>query len=387
MVLDLVGFGVILPILPLYAQDLGATPLVIGVVLSAYSVAQLLGAPLLGRWSDRVGRKPVLVLALVGSAVGHIVTGLSGTVWLIILARFLDGLSGGSLSVAQAAVSDLAPPEERPRLFGLLGAGIAVGFVAGPALGSLAALGGTKLPFFVAAALCGANALTAWWRVPETRPEPSGAPDAAPHRPAWSALWTTLASRTRLGSIVLTSLLTGLGFAGFEATFSLLARRRVGLEEGGAGLVFAAVGIVLAVVQGLLVRRVIGRVGELATAQLGIAVLVGGFAVGFDDLGWLGLAPALALLTVGQGLLSPSLSAAVASAAPPHQRGATFGIQQAASALSRVVGPLAATALYQVGVGLPYAVGGGLCLAALAVVQAARARPDPVPGKQPAYFS
>ena len=130
MVLDLVGFGIVLPILPLYAEDLGASPLTIGVVLSAYSVAQLLGAPLLGRWSDKVGRKPVLVLALIGSAVGHIVTGLAGTVWIIVLARFLDGLSGGSLSVAQAAVSDIAPAEERPRLFGMLGAGIAIGFAA-----------------------------------------------------------------------------------------------------------------------------------------------------------------------------------------------------------------------------------------------------------------
>ncbi|MFN0091234.1 MAG: MFS transporter, partial [Acidimicrobiales bacterium] len=168
--LDLVGFGIVLPILPLYAERFGASPSVIGLVLAAYSVGQLVGAPILGRLSDRYGRKPVLLLALAGSSLGHLVTGLAGSVWVVLAARAVDGLSGGSVSVAQAAVADLAPPAARARLFGLLGVAFAVGFVVGPALGSLAALGGPRLPFFLAAGLSGLNALTGLRRLPETRP-------------------------------------------------------------------------------------------------------------------------------------------------------------------------------------------------------------------------
>lgn len=365
VVLDLVGFGIILPVLPLYVEDLGASPAIIGVVLAAYSVAQLVGAPVLGRLSDHHGRRPVLVLALIGSAVGHLVTGLAGSVWVVLAARAFDGLSGGSLSIAHAAVTDLAPPPERPRLFGLLGAGIAIGFVAGPALGSLAALGGAHVPFFVAAALCGANAVSARWRLPAL-PARRGGPSVGPG--LIRGLGTALHPGTALGRTLLASLAVGVAFAGFESTFSLLGRERVGLTEGSAGLVFAGVGVVLAVVQGVVVRRLIERRGAQRTAVVAAVVDVAGFALLVPALGWWGFIPAIALLSAGQGLFSPAVATLVADVAPEERRGATFGVQQSVSAASRVLGPLLGLALFGARVPLPYVVGMGLALAGLAAL-------------------
>ncbi|HWW52785.1 MAG TPA: MFS transporter, partial [Acidimicrobiales bacterium] len=166
--LDLVGFGIILPVLPLYARKFHATPGLIGLLVASFSVAQLLCSPLWGRLSDRIGRKPVLIVSLLGTAVGSLLTGLAGGLVLLFLGRLVDGGSGASVSVAQASVADLAAPKERARLLGLLGAAFGLGFVLGPALGGLLSLVSPRLPFFVAAALAGGNAIVALRRLPET---------------------------------------------------------------------------------------------------------------------------------------------------------------------------------------------------------------------------
>lgn len=384
VVIDLLGFGIALPLLPLYVKnELGGSAVAVGVVLSAYSAAQLVGAPVLGRLSDRYGRRPVLVISLIGSAVGHLFTGLASSVALIILARAFDGFSGGSLSIAHAAAADLAPPPQRPRLFGLLGAGIALGFVAGPALGSLAALGGHRLPFFLAAALAGVNAATAWWRLPKLPPvaAASGRPavqDAGPGLlPAGSA-WRLLAPSGLLGRSLLAVLLVGIGFSGFEATFVLLGEDRVGLNERSAGLVFAGVGVVLSVVQAVLVKKVIGRLGATRTARSSVLVTTAGFLLLVPALGWAGLVPALVALTVGQGLLNPSMATIVSMVTPEERRGQVFGVQQAVGAASRILGPLSATALFALAVPAPYVAG-----AALAVVGALALLTLPVEDRAP----
>jgi DHA1 family tetracycline resistance protein-like MFS transporter len=371
VVLDLLGFGIVLPILPLYVRDLGATPIVIGLVLSAYSAAQLVGAPVLGRLSDRRGRRAVIVVSLVGSAVGHLVTGLAGSVAVIVAARAFDGFSGGSLSIAHAAVADLAPPEDRPRLFGMLGAGIAIGFVAGPALGSLAARGGVHLPFFIAAGLCGANAVTAWWRLsglPRPVPDGDGGPAAAAGG-GRAGGWTLLVPSSPLGRTLVASLVLTVGFSGFESTFGLLGQERVGLTVGTVGLVFAGVGVVLSVVQVVLVKRAVRAWGAVRTARTAAVANLVGFAVLVPAGGWLGLVPSLVLLTVGQGLLSPSLSTVVSALAPPERRGAVFGVQQAVAAGGRIVGPLLALGLFGLAVPSPYVAGALLALAGLVALR------------------
>jgi multidrug resistance protein len=162
--LDLVGFGVVFPLLPIYSERFGASPAVATLLITSFSAAQLVCAPLWGRLSDRVGRKPILLLSLVGTCIGSLVTGLAGALWVLFLGRVIDGISGASISVAQASVTDLAPPSQRARLLGLLGAAFGVGFVAGPALGALAALRGPHVPFLVASVLAGVNAIVAWRR-------------------------------------------------------------------------------------------------------------------------------------------------------------------------------------------------------------------------------
>ena len=177
---DLIGFGIVLPILPQYAQRFGATATVTGLLVASYSLAQLVFSPVWGRLSDRIGRKPVLVISLFGTAIGSLFTGIAGAIPLLFLGRIIDGASGGSVSVAQAAVSDVAAPADRARLMGLLGAAFGLGFVAGPAIAAIGALWGPHVPFFIAAAIAFVNALLAIRRLPETKPAALGERAPAP---------------------------------------------------------------------------------------------------------------------------------------------------------------------------------------------------------------
>jgi len=159
--LDLVGFGIVVPILGRYAERFGANGLQVGLMFASFSIAQMVFAPILGRISDKVGRKPVIVFSLIGTAIGSFVTGAAGALWVLFLGRILDGASGASVAVAQGAVADIAPPEQRARLMGMMGAAFGVGFVVGPALGGLAALGGPHVPFYLAGSIAAVNAVAA----------------------------------------------------------------------------------------------------------------------------------------------------------------------------------------------------------------------------------
>jgi multidrug resistance protein len=370
--LDLVGFGMILPVLARYAEDLGASATEAGLLVASFSVAQLLCSPLSGRLSDRVGRKPVLIMSLVGTAVGSLLTGLAGSLWLLFLARILDGASGASVSVAQAAVTDVAEPADRARLLGLLGAAFGVGFSMGPAIGGLAALVDHRLPFFVAAAIAAVNAAVAVRRLPETHPSRSRSPQV--RAPAAERLPTQPpAASTSLRRLVLVVFVAMAAFSGFEATFSLLADVRYELSESATYGVFFVIGLALVVVQGGLVGTVHERLGESATLRAGLAANALGLALLAVDAGWPGLVPALALLVMGQGLVAPTLAAAVAGRARADRRGMALGIQQSAGGLARVVGPAGAGALFDhVGVATPFVVAAVLAAVAVALVPSTR---------------
>jgi multidrug resistance protein len=425
--IDLVGFGIVVPILPLYAERFGVSATVVGALFASFSLAQLVAAPVLGRLSDRIGRKPVLLVSLFGTALGSLLTGLAGDVWVLFAGRILDGASGASVSVAQASVADLAPASQRPRLMGLLGAAFGVGFVAGPAIGALAGLGGPHLPFFVAAAIAFANGVVAVRRLPETHPDRAGgahregssaatadtaetahtahtahtaagdlgaAPEAlsdaeaiadapaldgpglvepghlevpapgGPHGPVVAP------RRSELVRLLVVAFVAMVAFSGFEATFGLLAEARLGLTISATAGVFTAIGLALVAVQAGLVGPVSDRLGEAGTLRAGLAANTAGLALLAVDRGWGSVVPALGLLVLGQGLLTPVLSSAVAGRAGAA-RGAWLGWQQSAGGLARVVGPVAAGALFQhVGVGAPFAAGAVLALGALALVPA-----------------
>lgn len=376
--IDLVGFGMVTPILPQYAERFGMSGATIGMLFASFSLAQLVFAPVWGRLSDRIGRKPVIVISLFGTALGSLLTGVAGTVWLLFLGRLVDGASGASVSVAQASVADVAGEEDRPRLMGMLGAAFGVGFVAGPALGALAALGGPHIPFYVAAVIAFVNAVVAIGRLPETHPTR----DAEEPDPVLSLDGPGLDSPSHIITphgtpdsiryvvvrLIVIAFVAMVAFSGFEATFALLAERRFGLTISSTSAVFAVIGIALVAVQGGMVGPVTTKLGESATLRFGLVANCLGLLVLAVDGGWTTLVVALALLVTGQGLLTPTLTSAVAGRAG-SMRGIWLGWQQSAGGVARVVGPIVAGPLFDhVGVGAPYVAGAVLAVLALMLV-------------------
>ncbi|MEX1004561.1 MAG: MFS transporter [Acidimicrobiia bacterium] len=353
---DLLGFGIIIPLLPLYAERFGASATTIGLLFASYSLAQFVFAPIWGRISDRVGRRPILLITIAGSAIGSLVLGLAGSLPMLFIGRILDGASGASVAVARATVSDVADSDQRPRLMGLLGAAFGLGFVIGPSLGALAALGSPSLPFYVAAGISVLNLIAGFIRIPETL----RAPTSTMHGTGLRSLPLPVLRLVILTFVGITA------FSAFEATFSLLGSARLDMTEPTVALVFAGIGLVLVATQAGLVGPITRALGETSTIRLGLILNVVGFAVISVADSWLTLPPGLALLALGQGLLTPTLSSAVAGMAP-ERAGVALGVQQSAGGLARVVGPVIGGALFAAAIPLPYIVAAGLTLIALPI--------------------
>lgn len=367
--IDLIGFGIVLPILPTYAKEFGASSFEATLLVSAFSVAQLIFAPVWGRLSDRIGRRPTLTLALLGTAAGSLLTGLAGSLWLLFLGRVVDGASGTSYVMGQAAVSDLTSSAGRPRALGLLASAFGLGFVVGPLIGSLTSIDALprETPFFVAAALAAVNAVLAWIRVPETL-APGTQREGSIRQDA--SLTNRLASvrRLGLGGLLAGALVTSMGFSGFEATLGLLLEERFELERSSVYGFFAIVGVLLVLVQ----VRLVGPVSARSPGARGLAAALGVVAIGLGllapDGGWPLFGVALVLLVVGQGLAGPLLSALTVERAGPDARGEALGLQQSAGAFGRVVGPAGAGALFGAAVWSPYLLGALLVIVAIVLV-------------------
>ena len=358
--LDLVGFGIVVPILGRYAERFGANGLQVGLMFASFSVAQMVFAPILGRISDKVGRKPVIVFSLIGTAVGSFVTGAAGALWVLFLGRILDGASGASVAVAQGAVADIAPPEQRARLMGMLGAAFGVGFVVGPALGGLAALGGPHVPFYLAGSIAAVNAIAAMIRLPETKPDTSHITEKHQRGTALSPA---------LKRFALVGFLSMLGFAGFEATFSIWGEKQFGFTEGSASIVFVFVGVTLVAVQGGLIGPLTQRLGSRKLLRIGLSLVAVGLLLLGVTTTWPMLFVALFLLSLGQGMSGPSGSALVAELAPVDRRGEAIGYQQSTAAFGRVAGPVMAGALFDhVGINSQFLVSGILIVVAVGSV-------------------
>ena len=364
--LDLLGFGIILPSLPYYARELGASGLGLGILFTSYSLAQFLGAPVLGRISDRAGRRPVLLLSLAGSAASMLLSGFAQSLVLLSAARALAGLFGGSISIAQAYVADVTAPEERAKYMGLVGASIGLGFVVGPALGvGILSLGyGFAGSAFAAAGLAAVNFVCAVFKLRES------IPDGGAERRRTTGVFTAF-SRPALAGALAASFLVTFAFVGMETTFAFLGKDRFALDSRGFGWVLVFVGVVIIAVQGGLIGRVTRRFGVRRVAA------AGGLAMGLS-LAALPFVPSLGLailalggLAAGQGLASPTLSTLVSQESGADEQGANLGLAQSLSAAARAMGPLVAGALYDASLALPYLLGGAMALAAGALVAGA----------------
>jgi MFS transporter, DHA1 family, tetracycline resistance protein len=391
VVIDLIGFGIAIPVLNPFARQLGATPLTVGFIGAAFSLAQFVVAPMLGRLSDRIGRKPVLLMSLVGTTVGSLATGLATAPWMLMAARAFDGASGATLGVAQAAVADIAPPRRRAALLGMLGAAFGIGFTIGPAISGVAVvLGGRRAPFFVAAAFAAVNAVATYVRFPNTKllreqllaheggqssvVSSSGGVSTDGVSPGGAERLARTWRGNGLPMLIVIGGITTLAFTMFEQMFALYGEDRIGFTKSSAPWAFVIIGVVVSVVQGGLIRPAIAAVGERKLLLGGMVAVGLGLALVSVTRSWLVLVPVLVLLSVGQGFASPTMQATMTNAISAEVRGELLGVVARWGSLARVAGPILGGFVFQqIGKGAPFLVGAALyavSVAALSVVLA-----------------
>jgi multidrug resistance protein len=366
--IDLLGFGIVIPFLPMFAHDLGIRAAGIGLILAAYSIAQLVCAPVLGRISDRIGRRPIIMLGLLGSSVGYLIYGFAGSFLWLLVSRVVHGACAATVPTAQAYIADTTAEHERARGMGMIGAAFGLGFVLGPAIGGVLGHSGLRVPVFFASALTFANFLFAVVRLPESHnPEPGARIDFAAAAAPLLALPRELVGH-RLARLFGVAFMLTLALAGLEATFALMLPAVYGYGAAGVGLLLAYAGFTQALAQGWLLGRVVTRVGEAALIRLGLAAL----ALGMLPLGtWrshAGLFVMLAMVSLGYGLASPSVASLLSRRTARYQQGEVLGVNQSALSLARIFGPLAGGVVYQLlGPAAPYVGGAIVAVAALAL--------------------
>jgi DHA1 family tetracycline resistance protein-like MFS transporter len=345
---DLLGFSLILPLLPYYAETFGANATVTGFLVASYALAQLLGAPLLGRLSDRIGRRPVLLVSIFGTFLGFMLLGAARSLWMLFAARIIDGLTGGNLSVAQAYITDVTDDKNRARALGMIGAAFGLGFIIGPAVGGLLSTFGYATPAFAAAALSFANLASVYFFLPESLTPARRAALAQRPRPSFTleALWCAL-NRPRVGPLLHTRLFFALASATFQTVFTLYAQYRLGLDARATGLVLAYVGVLAVVVQGGAIGWLTRRYSEkqlifTSTIVMTLALAAWAFAPNL----WT-LLVVLAPLSAATGTLNTVLNSALTRSVYPEEVGGTLGLAASIESLSRVIAPSVGGVLLQ----------------------------------------
>ncbi len=375
VLIDLIGFGIVIPILPLYAEQFGASAIQIGLLTASYALMQLIFAPIWGRVSDRFGRRPVILGSLIGSSVAWLMFGFAGALWVLFVARILDGISGASYAAAQAYVADITTDEDRVRGMGLIGAAFGLGFIIGPGIGGALGAIDPRLPFIVAAAIAMLNFGIAFKRLPESRPP--GSREGA-RQARWGALARAVTSRD-IGPLIWISFLGSLAFVGMESVFALYGSHKFGFGMAQTGLVFMFIGVFAAIVQGGVAHRLTARAGEWPVMRWGLWLTAGALILmGLADRVWV-LLPALALLALGSGLVFPTIASLVSQRAADGAQGSTLGVLASAGGLARLIAPIGATVLFQVvGVSSPLIIGGLVFAACGLLAASALVRPAPV---------
>ena len=372
--IDLIGFGIVLPLLPGYAEDnfqadFTTKGLIIGGIIASFSMMQFLFAPAWGRLSDRIGRRPVMLISNLGAAGSYALfafackmTGTTALVWMLI-SRVFAGICGANLSVASAYIADITPPEKRSAKMGLIGMAFGLGFIFGPAIGAFSVdLFGRQGPGWVAAGFCAANFVLGWFILGESR-TPGSAP--APKRPKANQ-WAHTLAQPKLGLLILIFFFATFCFTCFESTFPLIARQLPGFNGKDAahrvGYLFTYAGLVSALLQGGVTGRLVKKLGEPKLIFLSLII----YAISLAALPFATSLPeiliVLALLAIGSGLNRPPVFGMISLKSSADEQGANLGVAQSFGSLARILGPIFAASLFFVNFRLPYLICGGIAL-------------------------
>ena len=373
--IDLLGFGIIIPLLPFYAETFGARAFTVAMLSTSFSLMQFIFAPIWGRLSDRIGRRPIIVFGLLGSCLSYLAFGLATSLTSLFAARIFAGIAGANIPTAQAVVADVTTPENRAKGMGMIGAAFGMGFIFGPAIGGFLSRYGYAAPAFFASALSLANFTAAWFLLPETlKPEHR----AIERVGRMDALRAALA-RPHLPLLLLIGFLVVASFSGFENTFALFAEQKYDFHASTIGYIFAFIGIILVIVQGFLVGKTVKTLGEHHIVPISLAIV----AIGLLMIPGVHSIPALlvanGVLAIGMGFNNPSLMSLISRYTAAEDQGGVLGLTQSLNSLARIVGPMwAGFAFDHIGIGAPYvssaAVMGIAC--ALAVTALWRSRTD-----------
>ena len=373
--IDLIGFGIVLPLLPVFSRDFGASGFMIGLIMASYSVMQFLFAPLWGRLSDRIGRRPVLLLSTAGAAMSYALFGVacrypgSTGLWLLLVSRIFAGICGANITVAQAYIADITPPEKRSAKMGLIGMAFGLGFIFGPAIGGIIYKHfGITGPGWAAAGFCAANFVLAWFVLSESL-KPGSEHAASRTR---FAQFSHAMAHPKIGLLIIVFFLATFAFTCFETTMGLLVSRNFHLDlnasdnaKATVGYLFAYCGVIGAIVQGGAIGRMVKKMGEPKLISISLfLVAVSLVLLPFIKGNWVDLLLALALLSIGSSLTRPPVFGLISILTPPNEQGATIGVAQSAGSLARIVGPIFAATAFDWRPALPYVTCAVICLIA-----------------------
>jgi MFS transporter, DHA1 family, tetracycline resistance protein len=357
---NLVGFGIIVPLLPFYAERFGASGLTIGLLFGIFSLCQLVASPLLGAASDRYGRRPVLIFSLAGTVLSFVMLAMAQTITMLFIARIVDGLSGGNISTARAYVADITEPKDRSRAFGIIGAAFGLGFILGPALSGLLAPVSYTAPIWAAAAITAVATLMAVFWLPETVHRASAASNISLRSIG------PMLRRPHVRRVLAIDFVYWLAFAVFQTTFALFVAHRFGFDAGQTGYFFAAFGVLGAIVQGALIRPIVGRIGDKTTFILGLICSAVGLVAATLTHSVTLFALALVPLALGIGFGHPTMSSMVSRVARDDEQGRVQGAASAIESLGRAIGPVWGNAsLQRFGDGMPYISAAGFLMMTL----------------------
>ncbi|HJQ12807.1 MAG TPA: MFS transporter [Gemmatimonadaceae bacterium] len=365
---DMLGLAMIIPLLPFYATKMGASATIVGVLIAAFSIAQLASAPLWGRFSDTYGRRPALLAGLLISAVAYVIFAYASTLWLLLLSRIVQGFGGGTIGVVQAYVADASDPNDRAKSLGWLSAATSLGAVVGPAIGSVLIHWGRHAPGIASAVFCVLISIFAGIYLRESNEDLLTTGERqVPHQTSGSAVWSVIARPKEPAQRLIWIYTVGIGaFYGTAPTLPLILADRLPITEANVGFFVMYLGGMGVVVRAGILGRMIEWLGEARLTRLGLVLLASGLALVAAVHSYLTLAIALTLMPLGTAFVFPCVTAMLSRVVPKKHRGLYMGVQHTFGGVSRVVFPLAAgIAMDHLGLGFPFIVAGMLVLSTL----------------------